>query len=393
MNQINIIFKAGVEYQEKIYASAKDINGLFQLDLKTNEVRYLKRFSEENNGGSLHQMAFLHNNEAWFIPRMGKYIAIVNLDSMDIKYLRPIYRKVINKVDYAMYYFGMIIETNYLCLIPMKVDTLLLINMDTKDMYPYEGLLEEGECFPFGAYAEGCVFLYPYIGEKFLEFNLRTKEKRRYLWKHPLGAYEEVLYCNNKIWFTPLLSDYILKMNIKTKEFMKISIGYLYEEGCMYHQIVVYNNALFFIPFESDRILRFDLFNNKLSKICLPGKNRYRLLKIYSLKLLVLTSDRENLLFVYDDESKSLKKIEINITQKDLINEIEKDCGSNLNIFIQEGFFAQKGVYKEGYLGLKKYIEVIYRHKRPVNTAEISKKIISDNRTWNEKLKSVLEKN
>lgn len=357
MDQIDITFKAGVEYQGKIYASAKDLNGLFQVDLRTEDVKYIKRFSKECDGGSIHQMAFLHNNEAWFIPRMGKYIAIVNLDTMDIEYLTPLYRKIINKVDNAMYYSGMIIENNFLCLIPMKVDTLLLIDMDTKRIYPYEGILEEGECYPYGAYAKGYIFLYPYVGKEFIEFNLRTKEQKRYSWDYPFEAYEEVLYCKNKIWFTPLLSDRILTMDINTKTFIEISLGNLYDKDCKYHQIVVNGNALFFIPFESDKVLRLDLLNEKISKICLPIKDKCLLVKFSSLKLMVLASHRDNFLYIYDDKLKKIKMLEIKMSRGELINKIElNQNGLKSDVFTKEGFFIRSGIYREKYLGLKKYM-------------------------------------
>ncbi len=381
MNQIDIILKTGVEYQNKIYASARDMNGLFRLDLKTYEIKYIKSFLMENNDCPIHQMAFLYKKEAWFIPRKGKYIAIVNLETLNIRYLEPPYRKVVNDIEDALFYSGLIIAKKYLCLIPTKVDTLLLIEMDTKNIYSYEGISEEGECYLYGAYVQGHIFMYPYVGRQFLELNLRTKEKIKYPWEYPFEAYEEVLYCNNKIWFTPLLSDHILSMDVRTKEFMKIPLGKFYNKECTYHQIVENKSTLFFIPFESDKIIKFSMLNCKLSIISLSLKNKYKLEKFFSLKSMVFASRVDNYLFIYDEESDGLDKIKIIINQDDLIDQIEKNWeGLNSNIFLEEGYFMREGIYTEKYLGLKKYIEMICKQKNNRNTVRNN---INEEGIWN----------
>ena len=135
MIKAKLRFNAGVEYKNKIYASAVNINGLFQLDLITHELIYLKSFMKEKACFAIHRMAFLYGNEAWFVPQNGIYIAVVNLDTLDVEYLKPPFKKInedaVSKIG-AVYYTGNIIEEKYLYLIPTTIDTLLVIDLEKK---------------------------------------------------------------------------------------------------------------------------------------------------------------------------------------------------------------------------------------------------------------------
>lgn len=364
MYQVRLNIRAGVEFQGKIYASLVELNGLVQVDLATQELTYIKRFSREKTDRSIHHIAFLHGSEAWFIPDYGEYIAIVDLETLDIKYLESPFQRIGKKIT-PFYYSGNVIEDRFLYLIPTKADTLLLIDMDTKKLYSYTDIASEDEVYLFGVYAEGSIYLFPHQGNNWIELNLKTGEKKEYSWNYSFGVYGDVVYHGNRIWFSPMNSDCILSMDLKTKKMTEIPLGSLYDKNNTYHQITVWGNRLYFIPFMSDKLLKYDVKNSQLIPVyleCDPAENnsnRNKFIRIYSKKHMILISKYKSFMLIYNVEQGIFTKIEISI-DRDILFQVfgQNQNDGKLEDFILNNFCGRNGFYLENRLGLKKYIEI-----------------------------------
>ncbi|GFI07882.1 MAG: hypothetical protein HFI21_05015 [Lachnospiraceae bacterium] len=368
MRDLEIRFNAGVEYKGKIFASAIYINGLFSIDLNTHILTYIKCFSKEIPQYAIHRAAFLYKNEAWFIPQHGRYIAIVNLETLEIDYLEPPFQKInksaITKIN-AVYYSGRIIEEKYLYLVPTNIDALLVIDLEYKKMYPYFDVTTENEFFLFGAYAKESVYLLSYSGNILKEVNLKTNTQKQYPWKYPFEAFAEITCYRDKLWFSPICSDFILCMDLDTKECEEIPMKELYDSGCMYEQLQVYKDTLFFIPFQGNRILKLETDTRHLSQKVLSqemlenGSNGFT--KLYSENNMIFASFQKGFLLLYSSADDKFQRIDLRINIDKLIEEIvQGQNGINIKFenVIHKNLYIWDGCYKEAFVGIGHYIDL-----------------------------------
>lgn len=377
MKKISLRFNAGVRYKEKIFASAIYINGLFQLDLATSEITYIKSFSKESPSYAMHRTAFLYKNEAWFIPQNGRYIAIVNLDTLEIEYLEPPYQKINKKATLrinAVYYSGGIIADRYLYLIPTNIDTLLLIDMENKVLYPYYNITRKDEYFLFGAFANESIYLCPYSGNSLIKLNLKTNKRERYTWKYSVGEFLEVACFKNKLYFCPGNSKFILIKDLNSEIEEKIYLNEFYNSKHTYEQIQVYKDKLFFIPFQGNKILELGIPDHQLKTYELPenllenGSNGFT--KLYSEEQMILASYQKGSILIFSEEKDEFQKIDLRIDRDVLIDELENKndtADKNFRHFVYEGLYVVNGCYQEKFWGVDEYIKMDSRVIPPVN--------------------------
>lgn len=362
MSKIGLRFNAGVEYKGKIFASAVDINGLIQLDLTTREVKYIKIFSKEKACFAIHRMAFLHENEAWFVPQNGRYIAIVNLDTLDIQYIEPPFKRInknaVSKIN-SVYYSGDIIDGRYLYLIPTNIDTLLLIDLETRELYPYFDVPEKNEYFLTGTYVKGFIQLWPWSGNTIVEINLRTGAKNRFNWKYAPETFSNAVCYKNKVWFCPSYSDFILTIDLITKKALEISLNGCFEPKCTYEQVQSYRESLFFLPHQGNKILKYNTNKEELTEKRLPddlledGKNGF--CKLFSNEHILLASFKKNALLMYDEEMHDVQKMHTEIDREILQQELKK------NKDLKYGDLINPEISNlERYIGLEQYIQSIF---------------------------------
>ncbi len=369
MKEIGLWFNAGVEYQGKVYASAVRINGLFEVDLVTEKIKYIKRFSREESCLAIHRCAFLYGKEAWFIPQNGTYIAVVKLDTLEIIYLDPPYKRINENAllaKNAVYYSGNIIGGRYLYLIPVNIDALLIVDMKTKQMYPYYNVSTPDDYHLFGGYENGCVYLFPYNGKEIIEVNLSTGIKRKMTWKYGVYNYAEGIKYGNKYLICPFEADHILILDMETGENKRVPLGKYYDEECTFGQIAIYKDKIFLLPCQADRILIFDIKTRAFSEICLPEdimvNGKIGLTKIYSEKHIICASFSKNVMILYDAQSEGFRTIKLSIGIEELIKDIEQELGKS---FWREGNFFREicgysdGFYSEDDLGLENYIKLV----------------------------------
>lgn len=134
---MKVRFNAGIEYDNKLVLSSIDINGLWIYDLLQKKIVAYKRFEKERKSFAIHRKAFLYNNEAWFLPQNGEYIAIVNLCNYEISYMEMKYMnrnmKGIEMLN-SKVYDGGIIEERYLYVVPSGIDTVNIIDLKEKEI-------------------------------------------------------------------------------------------------------------------------------------------------------------------------------------------------------------------------------------------------------------------
>ena len=371
MGKIEISFTAGVEYQGRIYVSPLDINGLMEFDLTTQKLSYIKRFVKEEGYLGLHQRAFLYKNKAWFIPKLGQYIAIVDLDILEIDYIEPPYKIIKERTNTgikALYYSGGLIAKRFLYLVPTNTDTFLVIDLETKTLYPYYDISIENEIFLNAAYQNEEIYLFPFIGNKMMKLNLYTKEKRIYslewffkMKRKSRQAYINMIYCKGRVWMIPCHADNILSVDLSTQEVEIIPLGNYYDERYTYHDAFLEGDILYVLPLDGEKILKLNIINKKISELYLEEKfldnNKNRLFRLDSKDKKIFCSTRKSYLFIYDLEKDSYDSIKMDIERNVFLKWLNEETGKKGLLRLKE--LIDKDCYIEKILGLECFMEAV----------------------------------
>lgn len=362
MEEIGLRFNAGVEYNGKLYASAVNINGLFELDLVSHKLKYIKSFIKEKACFAIHKMAFLYKNEAWFIPQNGKYITVINLDTLEMQFIKPpfgrINEKAVSMIN-AVYYTGDIIEERYLYLIPTNIDTLLIIDLENKKLYPFYDISVEDDFFLFGAYVNENIYLWTRLKNVLMKLNIRTNVREFFQWKYPVEAFGESINYNEKIWRCPFKEEYVLVMDLNAEEIEKIPLNESYDLDCNYEQIQMFDNKMFLVPWQGNKILELDINSKKIFQKYLQedllenGKNGF--CRMFSKNNVILASYWKNVVLIYDKEHGNFQSIKICIDKNILTKAVEENEEITFKNFIRDN------TNFENYLELKAYIQLMAR--------------------------------
>lgn len=369
---------AGVEYQGKIYASTREINGLFQLDPITQKMVFLKRFCNERTELVIYRMAFLYKNEMWLIPGMGEHITVVNLETLVMDHyelpFKRIDRKTLsqNKGIYSSVYSSAeMIADRFLYLIPGNIDTLLLIDMQTREFYPYYDIAKPQDFLISGIYAKGSIYLLPVRGDGLIKVDLSTKERDECFRQLCCKTYNGLLFYDNKLWSVSSNGDYIINLDLDTQKSQKYFLPISHDGAVIYHDVFIVENELFILPLCAKRILRYNMDNGKVKSVDLDHKylknGNIILRKIFSKEKIILDSPKNKKLLFYDKNKDLLQEIRLNIDKKILLNRLEEE-----NVFLNREGFLYNGYNKENILDIKNLIGWI------VSQDDIEKKTYDD---------------
>lgn len=262
MNQ-NLVMKlnffAGVMYNNQIFFSDfNNINGLFSLNIKSQKVSFLRLFEKEKLSNKLHRAAFLYKSEAWFIPQKAKYIANINLKTLNITYYDiPYHNKNEIDNDYCAYIKGHIVQERYLYLIPYNIDTVLIIDMEDHKLYPFYDVINlETELIADGLIIEDKLLLFPWEGKYYTSVDLKTNERCKNVWPFREGAFCSAHYIDKKIWFSPIKENYILCIDMGTGKSDKLLLPNTENQYCDMMQV---DDKLIFFPYQTSNFLIVNL--------------------------------------------------------------------------------------------------------------------------------------
>ncbi len=262
---MELFFYAGVEYQGSIFFSASgELNGLFAMDIETGKVQFLKFFEEERATLWPHRAAFLYEGEAWFIPQEAQYIANVNLKSMEITYYEvPFHKKneLSIKTDYCTYISGHVVCDRYLCLVPKDIDAVLVIDMELHKMYPFYNVIDPEINLVLDGFVSGReMYLLPQKAGSLLKINMETNERTSLEWNYREYAFGSVSAFEEKVWFSPMMEDYIMCVDKSNSSMVKYAIP---KPGERYCGEVCAGNKLIFLPFMAKHFLVFNTQTKK----------------------------------------------------------------------------------------------------------------------------------
>ena len=361
MSKMNLSFLAGVEYCGKIYASAREVNGLFQVDLVTKEISYKKIFLKEKTDWAIYRMAFLYKNEAWFIPGRGKYITVVNLDTLNIDYFEVPF-KWINKEALAqnksVYSSGGMIDQKFLYLIPANIDTLLVIDLERKKLYPYYDVANPEEILQVGVCVKESIYMLSERKNNMIKINLRTKAMERYSCPWSCKAYAGIVHHDTELWCVSCYGDYIFSIDLDTQKIKEILLERDFYEKFMYHELIIEEDELFLLPRADCKILKINMDTMETKVLYFEtGLTRNRnvaLRKLSSSNTIIMDCFANNSILVYDKIKGVFQEFKLSIEKEILLKKMKEE---NISLNIER--LRCNGNYKEGLLGIEDFVEKI----------------------------------
>lgn len=386
-------FFAGIEYNNQIiFSEFNSINGLFSLNIKSQEVSFLKLFEKEQLSPRLHRAAFLYKNEAWFIPQNARYIANVNLKTFDIIYYdTPYHNRNINANDFCAYIKGHIVQERYLYLIPYDIDTVLIIDMESHKLYPFYDVINlETELMADGVIIEDKLLLFPWEGKFYTMIDLRTDERNKKEWMFREGSFCSACHVGKKIWFSPIKEKYILYVDIETGKSNKLLLP---DSENQYCDMMKVDDKLIFFPYQTTNFLivnqrtfemQIELIKGK-EEIFLKSPNvisqinaNKNIITMGLVGYVILWEKERTVIPIEIDRSKFFKQVYGYLSKKSYFDELvkKKDIVTLLKILGMEANLTVGDLEK--FLGL----DIILKFIPYIDTLEYKKTITVGKSIW-----------
>jgi len=266
-----VVFCAGVEVGDELYFAAHKRNAFFVKNRKTKVIRYIGAVKEETAKACWYIKAINYKSWVYFVPALANYIVKVNTRTLELCAI-PV--SASNHLCETNKFIEAITYGNTAWLIPAGYDAILELNMDTDEVTRHDqwpvGVNWENKYFYMfrtGVCVGNKVYLCPLDGQKFIIFDLVTKEMKSFDWPYPPRTFCMMLYHQGCLWFLPREEyPYIVKYSLKNNETERIEIPE--EKGShSYATAVLVGDDIVCIPYEAWNWRIIDTRTNEIKNI------------------------------------------------------------------------------------------------------------------------------
>lgn len=327
---MRVSFYAGVKYDNKVFFSGYYwLTGLFSMNIENGEVKFLKLFEKEILTSRLHRMAFLYQNEAWFIPEQADYIACLDINTLEISYYEiPCYKKnpVIGNRDYCVYVSGYVLKGKFLCLIPREIDTALIIDMEKHELYPYYCVINpEKDRIADGVVLKEVLYLLPENGKNYIKIDLQSGKHTVAMRIDGELVPASIYNIKGKIWSVECFGKCISYMDITSGEIVRLK---LLKSENRYYGMTCMGSKIVFLPLKADCFFIIDM-DSLAVEVIKPngdeeifGKGVCRTSVIGSLGETLIAVGATGNIAVLNENSMDCKVIPVDITVDNLFKQI-----------------------------------------------------------------------
>lgn len=333
MKNMLVKFNAGVEYKGVLFLSSIEMNGLWRYDLNSKKMEFISKFYREENpfdNYALHRTAFLYKNEAWFIPQNGKYIAIVDLENYKMEYIPVPYKSIVfdgmSKTN-AICLDAKRIDERHIMLVPCGIDSLNIVDLETKEIESYSNINEENNPYSSGVYANNKFYFLGMLGLKIYQYDRHgNKDNILIVDDGKSNRYGQVYFNknNNLLYIGPgKKCNFITVIDVELKNINKIIIN----ENIQTEEVIEFGNELIgFLEYGGNRIVLLNMEDNKIrveeiDKSATGKKEFYAY--IYSNNKTIISSLTEPIIYIWNDKKDIFEAHQIEVNYKDLKNKIE----------------------------------------------------------------------
>ena len=306
---------AAVEYNNKVYFAESASNALYSMDLSTGEL-IIESLLKSEKKERTYRLAFRYGSQAWFLPWELDVFMHVDLDNLDIEYIKIPYQKRENKVlsNYSptyptcCYFSAVKIDEERIFCVPVDVDVFVIINMKTGEIIEFENLINfESEIMWAASCIGNDIYISPYKGDRMVKLNWLTGNVDYINWPYGEGVFCSSMAVDDSIYFAPNTANCLLRYDTQKNIFEEILLGDMYDFGNSYHELCLNEGVLWLIPWRSDYILQYDIQakswgkRKKDDEICWPYKTELRC--VDSEDKIIFTTCRTGYISVYQKES------------------------------------------------------------------------------------------
>lgn len=357
-NKETPLLSCGVEFNGKLYIASAQNNELYEYDCKTECLHYITCFEKEKDIPYLYRTCVVYKEKAWFIPQLAENIAVVDLNTFEIEYIPLKYKWIEDSVSLKCTAAG-IYQSHYLYVIPCDIDSVILIDMDTKDIRTLDVRSNHEEKYSDAYYYNGYLYCIPWTADGILKINVATGETQQQEWQFGKKQYSQTVvdYEKEEVWFTPAQATNILKLNLEKEEW---SIFPLLENqgknvenyiGSYYGKII--GSHVFMLPFSSKKIIAVNKNDGSVNSYEYDmEKDTIPFFKpIYSNKLYAVI-EYTNSLLLYNEKRDCFEKKELNLIIDNALKKMRYEK--------MQSKIIHDGIAKEtNFAGLKQYIKNI----------------------------------
>lgn len=266
----NLEFQAFVQVNEDTaYASCIDFNGLFKVNLKTDELEFVDIFpDEELNKTTIHCSAIYHKGSVYFVPAYGNSLHIYNIEKNEIISIKLPAIEQKNVLYKARYKFidGRIID-NIFWLIPSTYSGILKINISEYSVMVIDDWIP-GEGFFFrktNIFKENELYIACRDNGFILKFNFQSEKGEIFRVKNACG-FISAIEVDDKIVFAPTKDEDIVIWNTTNnviKEIGGFSEKFVQGE-IAFSKIIKKDNHLIFLPNMANMPVELDIETEKI---------------------------------------------------------------------------------------------------------------------------------
>lgn len=357
-NKETPLLSCGVEFNGKLYIASAQNNELYEYDCKTECLHYITCFEKEKDIPYLYRTCVVYKEKAWFIPQLAENIAVVDLNTFEIEYIPLKYKWIEDSVSLKCTAAG-IYQSHYLYVIPCDIDSVILIDMDTKDIRTLDVRSNHEEKYSDAYYYNGYLYCIPWTADGILKINVATGETQQQEWRFGKKQYSQAIvdYEKEEVWFTPAAASKILKLNLKKNEWRTFPYGERKEE-CADDYIEsfygkIFNGKVFMFPFSCKEIISIDREKNSISRYdyhCEMVKIPF-FKPIFSTKLIDVIEYTNQLLY-YNEQRKCFE-------QRDLKLIIDKEFTEMRCKKMQIQINNNQAVKENYMVGFRQYIQYV----------------------------------
>ncbi len=409
MTKYNLWMNDIVFFQDKIFFSAGQFNGLFMADLRDGKAEFLATFPKEPRlQARLHSVAINYKNEIIFLPDLSNYITIYNIEKKDfinIKY--PIENR--NELtQYCPKIVAGILIDSCVYAFSSRDPCIISYNFETKKLRFYNEWFEKFKMYGYEKSKSffcrdivrlgDSILARTYQNNVIVDYNMKTEE----ISFHRVDIQTSIILWGDvdKIWLIKGDGTSVYKWNNQEGLIETAEIGNVLERDEKAYQCSIkMGDEIWLFPFFGDSIAIMDAQSKETKKIftiCSDGKFDNKFLgavwfrKIYNNRLYFM-SVLENKIYCVENSEKEILRTNIYIDRltvnKYLLQEkknndyhfpklIKEDnslwgdalrVDDFLNLIVLHGFDAPRSTKEEKKIGMQIYkvcIEGLERSKK-----------------------------
>lgn len=360
MVEYSVNIACGAEIDNKIYMSSISLNGLFEYDLEEKQLRYLSPFLKESPCHAIHRGAVSCDDEVWFVPQHGKYIAVLNRKNGKIDYITPEYEKSflspLDKHPTISYCYGKF-EESKLYMLPAAVDAVNIIDMKTKQVQAVRNVIAAGEYISAGIYHDGIIHAFTGDGKWRIEIDPVKLEAKRYSW----CGYRIVdikwvdnfgVYCIKILEKNIILTADENFDNIERFEYMQDENE---THGTLYMKLS--KGGFYLFPWKSTYIVKMSLplMENRRFEISKKAGDVIFFKLIDSNKYTMGVTENASILIMLNEDKDEVETVSLKVGLEEIQNKAAS-CGMVLKELFRKDDFA---VLPEEKMGLRGFLEYV----------------------------------